>query len=228
MIKMKICVLIPSYNESDTIASVVGSLRESGLPVYVVDDGSEDRTGEAASAAGAVVIRNQANVGKGCSIRTGLKRAIADGYDAVILMDGDGQHAPADTQAFIEAYERTGAGVIIGSRMEDTATMPLLRLIVNKVMSAIVSAICGQEIPDSQCGFRMISREAAVRINLECERFDIDSEILIKASRANFKIVSVPIKTIYGQEKSWIDPAKDTVRFLKLIIKLCLARRRDG
>jgi hypothetical protein len=86
-------------------------------------------------------------------------------------------------------------------------------------MSWIVSRIAKQKIPDTQCGFRLIKSEVLKKINLETSKYEIESEILIKASRLGFKIESVPIKTVYGEERSRINPVLDTLRFIRYIIK---------
>lgn len=184
----------------------------------VVDDGSTDQTAERASRAGAVVIRYSSNRGKGASLRSGFDWALKEGYDAVITMDGDGQHDPKDIPRFIERAKSSHAGLIIGNRMENVENMPLIRRLTNRVMSSIISRICSQRMPDSQCGYRLIKQKVLERLSLATSRFEIESEILIKANRANFKIDSIPIRTIYKGEKSRINPLPDTIRFIRLII----------
>ena len=217
---MKTCILIPSYNEARTIGIIVRSLKERGFEVYVVDDGSIDSTGSIAESSGAKVIRYEKNRGKGAAIREGFKRILQDGFDAVLIVDGDGQHKIDDISNFLNKMDQTNAGIVIGNRMNDTSTMPYIRIKTNRFMSGLVSKISGQYIPDSQCGFRLIKREVLEKIRLESDRFEIESELLIKASAAGFKIESVPIKTVYEDEKSKINPIIDTIRFIVFMVKL--------
>ena len=97
--------------------------------------------------------------------------------------------------------------------------MPLVRLLVNRIMSAMISGVCRQRVPDTQCGFRYIGRRPLQEIKLSCKDFEIESEVLIEASHKGFKIYSVPIKTIYSNEVSKINPFVDTIRFFVYIIR---------
>lgn len=219
-----ICILIPSYNEGKTIGAIVRKLKDRDLPVYVVDDGSIDDTYNAALTGGATVIKNIKNLGKGAALRVGFKRVIEDGYEAVIVMDGDDQHDVTDIAHLIMKMRETGAGLIIGSRMHDTASMPYIRILVNRGMSFLLSNICGQKVPDTQCGFRLITRDLLSSITLESLNYEIESEMIIKACRAGFKVESVPIKTVYQDEVSRINPVIDTIRFLILLARMGVKR----
>ncbi len=214
---MKTCVLIPLFNGEAVIGRLVREVVKYINRCFVVDDGSTDRTSKVASQAGALILRHERNLGKGASLRTGFDRVLKEGYDAVITMDGDGQHDPRDIPRFIEKAEGSSAGIILGDRMGDKENMPLIRQLTNKVMSSIISRICGQRIADSQCGYRLIKNELLKKLNLFTSRFEIESEVLIKASRLNFKVESIPITTIYLNQKSRIKPISDTIRFFKLL-----------
>lgn len=215
---MKTCVLIPSYNGESTIPQLVQEVVNYVDRCLVVDDGSTDQTADYASRAGAMVIRHGRNRGKGISLRSGFDWALREGYDAVITMDGDGQHDPKDIPRFIERAKSSRAGLIMGNRMENVENMPAIRRLTNRVMSLIISRICSQRIPDSQCGYRLIKQEVLERLSLATSRFETESEILIKVDRANFEIDSIPIRTIYRDERSRINPLPDAIRFLRLII----------
>ena len=145
--------------------------------------------------------------------------ALENQYDAVITMDGDGQHDPENLPDFINKFSNTQADIIIGNRMKKTRNMPPARFITNKFMSFIISRLCNQLIPDSQCGFRLINSSVLRSIALSTSNFEIESEVLIAASRKKFRIESVPIKTIYQDEKSKISPLVDTVRFINFIFR---------
>ncbi len=216
---MKTCVIIPAYNESAAIAMLVKEIRSLGLDTVVVDDGSNDGTGRIASNGGALLLENARNEGKGASLIKGFEYALGKNYDAVVTMDGDGQHRPEEIVKFIAAAKHSGAGLILGNRMSDRKNMPLARVFTNKFMSWLISAVTRQRIPDSQCGFRLMKAELLRRINLNTCKYETESEILIKAARLGYRIESLPIQTVYAGEKSSIHPVKDTIRFFKFLGK---------
>lgn len=216
---MNVCILIPAYNEARTIGEVVLAARRVLEPVIVVDDGSSDDTAQIAKSQGAVVLKHASNRGKGAALRTGFQYVLENGYSAVITMDGDGQHSVFDIPQFLESFKKIKSGIIIGSRMHDISTMPAVRKLTNKLTSFVGSWLVGRRIEDSQSGFRLITSDVLRSVTLETDRFEMESELLVKAGKAGFRIVSVPIRTIYGQEKSKIDPLVDTRRFLGLLFR---------
>ncbi|MDP3804795.1 MAG: glycosyltransferase family 2 protein [Candidatus Omnitrophota bacterium] len=216
---MNYCALIPSYNEERTIGGIIKQLKAGSVVVYIVDDGSTDATYSIAVSEGAVVIRHEKNMGKGASLREGFKHILKKGYDAILVIDGDNQHEIDSIDDFIRKMDETGADMVIGNRMADTASMPIVRNITNRFMSWLISKICGQRVPDTQCGFRLIKTRLLEKIKLESSNFEIESEIILKASGLGFKIESVPIKAVYQDEKSRINPVADTIRFIYFMIK---------
>ena len=135
-----------------------------------------------------------------------------------MLLDADGQNLPEEILRFVDATaSEADAKIFIGSRMNDTRTMPLLRRMVNRYMSNKISRICGQQIPDTQCGFRMLHRDIIPDVLNGASRFEYETEMLIIASRKGHRIASVPITTIYSDEVSSINPVRDTLRFFKLM-----------
>lgn len=216
---MKTCVIIPTYNEAKSIALLIRQIRGQGLQIIVIDDGSNDLTSEIAKGEGAVVLRNQANEGKGACLIQGFDYALKKDFEAVITMDGDGQHLPEEIPYFMRLATYSNSGIIIGNRMSKKRNMPLLRVLTNTFMSWLLSKIVGQKIPDTQCGFRLIKRNVLEKIKFDTHRYETESEILIKASRLGFKIESVPIKTVYSGEKSHIHPVKDSLRFIGFIVR---------
>jgi len=216
---MKTCVIIPSYNEEKEIFKLVSAIIKQGLVVLVIDDGSQDNTSKFAQQAGALVIKNKTNEGKGASLAKGFKYALENNFDAVITMDGDGQHSPNDVPLFLKVASYSSSVILVGNRMQKTKNMPIMRLLTNKFMSWLISLVAKQKIADTQCGFRLIKKEALIKIDFSTTKYETESEILIKSSRLGFKIESVPITTIYRGEKSQINPFIDTLRFLKYIIR---------
>ena len=215
---MTMAAVIPAYNERVHIADVVRRTRAKIDNVLVVDDGSSDATAERARDAGAEVIVHPQNRGKGESIKTGLRYWLDRQIDFVIILDADGQHRPEEIERFVAAAVSAALPkLILGNRMNDIQSMPLVRRIVNGYMSRKISRICGQKIPDTQCGFRMVHRDLVPDLLNGAERFDYETEMLIVASRKGFRIESVPISTVYSDEVSSIHPVRDTIRFFNLM-----------
>lgn len=216
------CVLIPSYNAASTIGALVAQIRRLGFDVVVVNDGSRDHTAEAAMLAGALVIGHAQNRGKGMALRTGFAFALKAGYDAVVTLDSDGQHDPRDIPPLLAQAQRDTVGVVVGHRLANGTTMPTARRWTNQLMSWIVSALTRQQIPDSQCGLRVISRRALETVRLTTTRFELETEVLLAAARQGWVIRSVPIRTIYDHHASHIRPVWDGMRFIRLVARYLL------
>lgn len=212
----KVAVLIPAYCEALHIGEVVRRSREQLATVLVVDDGSPDDTAERARQAGAEVIVHSQNAGKGAAIKTGFHILRERGFDYVLILDGDGQHLPEEIDRFLAAAAETHCGMIVGNRMHDTHGMPLVRRLTNRFMSWMISRLCKQPVPDSQCGFRMIHRDVIPSLFCESNAYDYETEMLLIASREGHRIGNVPITTVYGDETSKIRPLRDGLRFWKL------------
>ena len=220
----KICILIPAHNEARTIAGVVKSACAKGFDVLVVDDGSSDGSSQLARDAGATILVNFQNQGKGFSLQRGFDYIISRDYEALITMDADGQHAVEDLDGFVRLFHEKKPDVICGNRMTDHRGMPFHRLVTNKIMSTLISLVCRQKIYDTQCGYRLIRCEVLRNVQLSSSAFEIESEVLIKASKKNYRIASVPVKTIYGTEVSKINPFFDTARFIVYIVREMFVR----
>src|ERR1043166_8911703 len=215
---MTMAAVIPAYNERVHIADVVRRTRAKIDNVLVVDAGSSDATAERARDAGAEVIVHPQNRGKGESIKTGLRHWLDRQIDFVVILDADGQHRPEEIDRFVTAaLSEEAPKLVLGTRMNDLASMPRVRRFVNRWMSDQISALCGQKIPDTQCGFRLIHRQLIPQLLGGSERFDYETEMLIIASRKGFRIESVPVSTVYSDEVSSIHPVRDTIRFFKLM-----------
>lgn len=219
-----VAAVIPAYCEEKHIGDVVRRTLQQLANVLVVDDGSSDETAAAARKAGAEVIVHEQNRGKGESIKTGFRHWLERRFNYVIILDGDGQHLPEEIERFLTAAAGSAAKLLVGTRMQDLRGMPLLRRVVNRYMSRKISRLCGQDIPDTQCGFRMVHREIIPDLLGGTERFDYETEMLFLASRGGCRIAAVPISTVYSDEVSSIHPVRDTLRFLKLMRRY----RRSG
>jgi glycosyltransferase involved in cell wall biosynthesis len=229
---MRVAALIPAYCEERFIADVARRTCAQLADVLVVDDGSPDRTADEARLAGAEVIRHEVNQGKGAAIQTGLRALRERGFDYILILDADGQHRPEEIRRFIETAEREHTKLLVGNRMGDTREMPWQRRVTNQFMSSQISLLCGQRIDDTQCGFRMIHQDVVPLLLGRSGKFDFETEMLILASWQGFRISSVPISTVYGEETSSIHPVRDTLRFFGLMgrywWKRLLGGRRRG
>jgi len=211
------CALIPAYLEERRIRGVVQDALKYIPAVVVIDDGSSDRTAVEAEAAGAIVLRHKKNLGKGMALNTGFAYAINEKFDYVITMDADGQHAPADIPRFVEAFRSIGVSALVGSRMADPKGMPFIRKMTNRFMSWYLSWAMGQNVPDTQCGFRMYAAQVLPHLATESNRYAAESETLLRLAAQKIKIGSVPVKVIYRDEKSKISPFRDTIRFFAMV-----------
>lgn len=212
------CAIVPCYNEEANIARVVQAVRKHLDVCIVVDDCSTDGTFKAASAAGARVLRHELNMGKGMALKHGFALAAASGCSAAVTLDGDGQHDPEEIPRFLSAFETGRFDIVLGDRMGDLASMPWVRRLTNRFTSWCVTRMAGVPIRDSQVGFRLISLDTWQALNLAGRRFDLESEIIIKACRNGARVTAVPIRTIYnGTENSKIRPLADTYRFFRVL-----------
>lgn len=219
----KILALIPAYNEGAHIQAVVQAALPH-LPVLVVDDGSQDQTASLAEQAGARLIRQVPNQGKGAALRAGFRQALAGGHDAVITLDADGQHAPEDIPAFIERYTGPGADLLIGAR--DFGNMPLHRRLSNTFGRWTFSWAMRRPIPDNQSGYRLLSRRMMAALLDSQERgFEFEVEMIVTCVLRGYVLDWVPVKTIYAGESSHIRPWQHTVNYLRLVRQ---ARRKVG
>ena len=217
MDRQSIAAVIPAFNEEKHIGDVVRRTRAKLENVLVVDDGSSDATAAEARTAGAEVITHPENRGKGEAIKTGLRHALDRQLTWVFILDADAQHRPEEIERFLNAAAASDAKLLIGNRMNDVSRMPLVRRFVNRYMSNRISRVCGQRIPDTQCGFRLLHREVIPDLLIGAARFDYETEMLIIASRKGFRVESIPITTVYCDEVSSIHPVRDTIRFFKLM-----------
>lgn len=215
MSEESILALIPAWNEATHIGPIVQATR-TYLPVLVVDDGSDDDTTAVADNAGATVVQHARNQGKGAALVTGFQWALERGYEAVVTLDADGQHHPADIPAFLAAYEAGDWDLIIGRR--DFDRIPFPRGHTNPFGSRLLSLALGERIYDCQSGFRLHSRRLLEGLGLTTTGFELEVELIIQAVCQRMRIGWVEIRTIYGVgEVSYFHPLKDSARFLGMV-----------
>ncbi len=209
-------VVIPCHNEARAIAQLIPAVRDYLPHVLVVDDASTDATAALAKSAGAEILSLASNQGKGAAVHAGLRLAKDRGYRWVLLMDGDGQHAPEDIPALLAAAAIEDRRVqIIGNRMPAARAMPFVRRVTNRVMSAVLSALNGTTLPDTQCGFRLLRLDDLSPVSTTCTRFEIESELLLTSLAAGAPVVFVPVQCRYHDSPSKIRPLRDTLRWCR-------------
>jgi glycosyltransferase involved in cell wall biosynthesis len=213
----RIIALIPAYEEGPRVAAVVEAASRH-LPVVVVDDGSTDDSASAAEAAGAIVLRQHPNAGKGAALRAGFRHALADGAAAAVTLDADGQHDPAEIPAFLDAFRERRPGLIVGRR--DFSAMPPVRRLSNILGGAAVSVALGRQVPDNQSGYRLVGREL-MRAMLSSDEsgFEFEVEMIARCVALGLPLDSVPIRTIYAGEPSHIQPWRHFTEFLRVTRK---------
>jgi glycosyltransferase involved in cell wall biosynthesis len=217
-IRLQTAAIIPAYQDEKHIGEIVRRTRQRLDRVLVVDDGSTDQTAKRARECGSEVIVHDQNRGKGEAIKTGLAHWLKRGVTWMSLLDSDGQHLPEEIDRFLTAAARARQPTfLIGSRMNNLTGMPFVRRVVNRYMSRQISRLCRQDIPDTQCGFRMIDRQLVPELLGGGNRFEYETEVLIIASRSGYRIESVPISTVYSDQVSKIHPLRDALRFFKLM-----------
>jgi glycosyltransferase involved in cell wall biosynthesis len=212
-----IIALIPGFNEGPRIAEVVRAA-VAHLPVLVVDDGSRDDTATQARQAGATVIEQRPNQGKGAALRTGFGRALTDGAEAVLTLDADGQHDPAEIPLFRAAWStEPRPDLVIGRR--NFRAMPPIRRLSNVLGGRAFSWAVGQPIPDNQSGYRVVSRRI-MEATLDSDEagFEFEVEMITTCLRMGGTIAWVPIRTIYGAP-SHIRPLDHLRQFIRIVRK---------
>ena len=206
--------MIPAYQCAVTIGEVVAGVLRHVARVVVVDDGSTDGSGETAARAGAEVVRNPRNRGKGNALRRGFAE-VSSGEPrpaAVAMLDGDGQHDPDDLPVLLAAWDSGAYDLIVGGRLKDRALIPGHRYWTNRIGTGLLSLITGAALEDSQSGYRLISTPLLERLDLRSDGYAIESEMLIKAARRGARLGQVRIKTIYHDRvPSFYRPVRDTV-----------------
>lgn len=200
--------LVPAYQAAGTVGAVVRGLAASVARVVVVDDGSTDATGAEAERAGAEVLRQAQNGGKGAALRAGLARVLASDVTHIVFVDADGQHDPADLPPLLEAA-RAGEDFVIGSRMADRDATPAYRYRTNEIGSRVLSRMTGHEVEDAQSGYRVVAADVLRRLTLGARGYIIETEILLKAARHVKRFHHVPVRAIYGGPSHY-RPFRDT------------------
>ena len=213
--------IIPALNAERTLPRVVAETRAQIEPVIVIDDGSRDATGEVARATGATVLRHDVNRGKGAALKTGFAWALENGFDGVITLDADGQHLPSEIPKFIAARAETKADLIIGGRSHLFEHMLPRRRNANRFSAWCIAKCAGVPITDSQSGFRLYSANLLRSVHLRTNGFDMESEVIVRAGRGGFRIVTIAIDLgfVDGISTSHYRPLHDTLKIARTVAR---------
>jgi glycosyltransferase involved in cell wall biosynthesis len=209
-----IFALIPAYQAGARVGPVVTTAR-AYLPVVVVDDGSTDDTATVAEQAGATVLRQVPNAGKGAALRAGFRHALTAGVDAVVTLDADGQHDPDDIPAFLAAFAVSRPELVLGRR--DFGSMPPVRRLSNTLGGWVFSAAVGRNVADNQSGYRLVGRRLMAALLDSTESgFEFEVEMIARCIALGLPIAEVPVRTIYAGEPSHIRPWRHFTEFLRM------------
>jgi glycosyltransferase involved in cell wall biosynthesis len=197
-------IIIPAYNEEKQIASVIEGIRKySDADIVVIDDGSEDKTAECASSAGARVIRHPFNMGAGVAVQTGYKYAFANDYETLLQIDGDRQHHPAHIPDMFEMVENRQCDMVIGSRFlkSNQYKAGLLKSAAIKLFRRVISMITGETITDPTSGYRCMNRTVFLCLTEDGFPHDYpDANIIIVLHRMGFKMAELPVTMLPNPE----------------------------
>jgi len=195
MADSKVAVIVAAYNEERHISDVVQRIRSSGFDnIIVVSDGSRDKTVKLALAEGVTVLEHITNLGKGAALKTGVEYAIRMGAQALVFVDGDGQHEPEEIPKFVDALK--SHDIAFGARQR-SKRMPLILRFGNRFLSGFIALLYGIKLDDSQCGFRAVRASAYPLIVWNSTGYTVESEMVAWAGKAKLSYIQVPIKTIY-------------------------------
>ena len=205
---MKVIVGIPAFNEEKNIAVLIIQLKKIADKIIVCNDGSTDLTSKIAEELGATVINHEKNLGYGAAIKSIFLKSKNLGGDILVTFDADGQHRIEDINRVINPIINGESDLVIGSRFldENEKEVPQYRKVGIKVITKITNASINEQLTDSQSGFRAYSKKVVNELNPTELGMGISTEILIKASSKNFKILEVPIKILYSGDTSTHNP----------------------
>jgi glycosyltransferase involved in cell wall biosynthesis len=217
----KVCILIPAYNAQGTLGQVLKKIQSLEIDTIVVDDGSKDETRIVAGANGASVLEHPFNLGKGSALQTGFQYALEKVYQVVITLDADGQHDPSEIPFLLRIFRNVKPDILIASRAGEFGKMTFLRRFWNRLGAKAVGRLCHSDITDSQSGFRLIRAEVLKEVDLVTSGFEMELELLIKACKKGFSVLSVPTTTqmIDGTESSHFRPVADTWQVCKIFLR---------
>lgn len=229
--KEHVAIVIPARNEAASLRHVAQRCVGEAQWVLVVDDASTDGTAETIADLAVIRLRSDTHLGKGGALTLGFRAALDLGARAIVTLDGDGQHDPTDTASFITAANRAPGTLIVGARVVGRSRAPIRRRLANRIADFWISRAAGIRIRDSQCGHRLYPREVLLGIKPSSREdgFVFESEILIEAARAGFKVTALPIEARYPKNSrpSHFRPVRDIWRITRMVSIKLFGRSRS-
>jgi glycosyltransferase involved in cell wall biosynthesis len=229
---VKIAIVIPAFDEARTIRDIALRARAESDVVIVVDDGSGDGTDAALDGLPVTVLRNARNLGKGAALWRGFAEAFTYRVDAIVTLDGDGQHRPEDIGSMIDAAVAHPGSIVIGARLRRKDRAPRMRRFANRFGDFWLSWACGEPICDSQSGLRLYPAEVLHTLDVRHDEeagFAFESEVLIEAATRGCGFVAVPIEAVYRADArlSHFRPIRDFSRIGFMVTRRLLAQRMN-
>jgi glycosyltransferase involved in cell wall biosynthesis len=218
---LRVAAVIPAYQAAATIEDVVRGTRAVLPDVLVVDDGSTDATGARAVDAGATVLRQEPNAGKGAALVRGFHHWEARGFTHAVSLDADGQHYPDEIAVLLRAAERDPYALVVGVRRKEGQEISTVARFGNWVADTLMEQLAGQALPDTQSGFRVYPITGTLAIPTVGRRYDFETEILFRAARRGVPLVGVPVRVFYppvAERVSHFDPWRDTLRIIGTVL----------
>jgi glycosyltransferase involved in cell wall biosynthesis len=226
---LRTCIIVPALDAASSIGGVVDDLRESlDAPVIVVDDGSSDATGYVAGAHGAIVLRHEANLGKGAAILSGLREAERRGFRAALTVDADGQHPGPSARAVLNGSDDPTAFVLgVRDLVRDGA--PRSNRFGNQVSNFFLSAFSGTRLRDTQCGLRRYPVPETLALPARARGYAFEAEILLRAIAAGVPLVEIPVRVLYSpgvDQRSHFHTVRDPARIVATVVRTAVELRR--
>jgi glycosyltransferase involved in cell wall biosynthesis len=219
--ELRAAAVIPAYEAAATIADVVRGTRAVLPDVLVVDDGSSDATGALAAAAGATVLRQERNAGKGAALMRGFHHWEARGFTHVVTLDADGQHYPDEIPVLLRVATADPRALVVGVRRKEGQEISAAARFGNWVADTLMEQLAGQALPDTQSGFRVYPLAVTLAIPTVGRRYDFETEILFRAARRGVPLLGVPVRVFYppvAERVSHFDPWWDTLRIIGTVL----------
>jgi len=231
-----LAIVIPAYNSGDSLPGLIEKLNAvltdsnmQSVLIFVIDDGCTDQSMEGIPLSDVRVLRHEENQGKGASLKTGYLNALKEiTIDCIAVLDADGQHNPEELPRLYEEFQRQDSDFLIGSRVFSGQHVPFRSWFGNKVTQVISALLLGKWLPDTQSGYRLISRKYLEKElpNIQGGRYETEMEMIAKAIRGNYQLTSVPIQTLYeeGNPSSHFRVIRDSFRIYSTLLKMAIKR----
>ena len=218
--KQNTAIVIPVYNSEKYLAKLLTKIlhffpKEN---IFAVDDGSSDKSAEICSSYGINLFKFLQNSGKGSALKKGFEEAIKNNFVFAITLDSDLQHDPDKIPDFIKKQNEKESDLVIGKRNFSLIKMPLHRICSNTLTSFIVSLVTGYRVFDSQSGYRLYNLNLIGRLNFVSQKYQFETEIILKFAKLKARIDFIEIETIYSGQKSYILHFRDIMNFIKIVI----------